>query len=528
MNRSTIKVISIASGAVVLTAALATYLYFEKTGSSSDFQANGKVSAAQTAKVAPSADFDAWNRKIESTDLAGFRNLMEEAMRISDPALRHLVVTGLVDKWLLADARDFNKYFTSLEVNGDDRSLAVLADALQESLTKLDPDRAASDDIFVIVQRLISYLAGTDPGKALEWAKKWLLDDTLDSALVSIARGMAKSDVQQGLDVISQIKSPLRRSQALATLGGVWAARDPNSALKWALGLSNPAERALTLNAVLAAVAQTNPSGAADDLKQQANQITAEYAQERAADLAAKGMTEADLANDPESYREMLANGAIPPVSSPDVELMGDVGTLIGAKLGSMNPADAVDWALSLSGEYLQLKALSGVLDGWAKIDPIAALNYVNGNFPNNIDLVSSIFASWATTDPAAAAGGAKLIADSSYQTAALNIAIGKWAATDVTAAANYVNSLPASQVSDSIKTTLVTAMSHSSPETAWNIASGISSESAQYSALKNAFAVLVTENATNAALILQNSKANLPVTTYERLGEMVDAVVGN
>jgi hypothetical protein len=528
MNRSTIKIISIAFGAVVLTAAVVTYVNFEKSVPAADPQVKKNTPTSQGEKMAPGMDFDVWNSRIESAGLSGFRALMDEAMRISDPALRHLVVTRLVDKWLLEDARDFTKYFTSLEVEGDERALAVLADALQESLTKLDPERAASDDILVIVQRLISYLAGTDPGKALEWAKKWLLDDTLDSALVSIARGMAKGDIQQGLDVISQIKSPLRRSQALAYVGGVWAARDPNAALKWALGLTNVAERALTLNSVLAVLAQTDPSGAAEDLREQASQITERYAQQRAADLATMGLTEADLANDPESYNDLLASGGIPPVSSPDVELLAEAGTLIGLKLGSVSPAEAVDWALSLSGEYLQLKALSGVLDGWAKIDPVAALNYVNGNYPNNVDLVSSVFASWAASDPVAAAKGTQLIAESSYQEAALNVTIGKWAVSDVNAAADYVNSLPASQVTDSIKTTLVKAMSQSSPETAWTVAYGISSESAQYSALKNAFAVLVTKDVVNAAQILERDKAGLPAATSERLGEMVDAVVGN
>ncbi len=135
-----------------------------------------------------------WQQKISETGISEFRALLDAAMRITDPGIRNTVVIGIVDRWLREDPSNFTKYVAVLEVNADDAKVSVLVLALQDSLTKLSPEQAASDEILVVVQRLIAHFAVHNPDLALAWAKKWLLDDTMENALASVARGYAKTD----------------------------------------------------------------------------------------------------------------------------------------------------------------------------------------------------------------------------------------------------------------------------------------------------------------------------------------------
>jgi hypothetical protein len=482
-----------------------------------------------TASAASDLSLEDWQHKIAEANLKDFRSLMDAAMQITDAELRNTVVTGIVDRWMLEDSDSFIKYIASLEVSGGGPALVAVMTALQDSLTRLDPERAASDEILVIVQRLINYLANTDPAKALVWAKKWLLDDTLESALLAISRGMARSDIEKSLAIIDQMKSSLRRSQALAAVGAIWAAKDPAAALQWAMGLKYSAERALTLNSVLLAIAQTDAKGASASLLAQAQQISDQYSKDRTAELAATGKTEADYANDPVSYREAVENGIIKPPTSPDLELLENAAREVSRLLALGDPVAAIKQAEALPGDYLKMKAISGALEGWAKIDPAAAYAYVSANYPENMDMIKPLYSSWAATDWRTAADGTSLIADPAKRGLALESVIKTGAALNSNNAgeiASYVSQLPPSINTDGVKAALANSISYQSPEIAWQVAKTISDESAQYRALKNAFANLVIQDPAQAGNLLNTSKFS--DTTSERLKDMLDAVVGN
>lgn len=470
------------------------------------------------------ADLKTWQAMIaESDDLKG---LLNSVMTVRDPALQQAVVTSIIDRWLLVEPAGFIKYLNAMQVSGDHDSLAVVALALQDSLTRLTVESAGSDEILVVVQRLISYLASTDPAKALEWARRFLLDDTLDSAVVSIARGMSRTDVGEALRIAGSIQSPLRRSQAFAAVGTVWAASNPVAALGWAVSLKNHGERALTINSVLLVTASQNPPAAARSLSDQAKRINDQYVQERAAQLAAAGITEADLANDPDSFREMLEAGTIPPPSSPDIELLATASKVIGSKLASGDPAAALDWAQALDGDFLKLTSLSGVLEGWAKTDPAAALAFVSQNHPANGDLLDSVYRAWAAADPRAAATATRQIEDPNRRQAALENVVKVWAIRgDPDETAGFLSQLPASENTDAASCALATAISFNQPERAWQIAQSITAEATQYRALKSAFSVLVTRDPEAAGQLLATS--NLPARTTELLTGVLKAVTG-
>lgn len=524
------KVIAIVSAAAIVagvTIAIRAPRGHDLPASGGSAPATPTKSGARPVSGEPVLSLEDWSQKIAAADLLDFHRLMDEVMKIDDAELRNKVVVGILDRWLLEDVDAFNKYIASLEVKGPPFHLAAVMGALQESLTKLDPERGASDEIFVTLQRLISYLANSDPEKALVWSKKYLLDDTLESSLLAVARGMARTDVPRSLAVIAEIKSPFRRSQALATVGAIWAARDPDAALKWATGLEYTSERALTLNSVLMAIAQNDPKSAASTLKEQAQIIADQYAKERSEQLAAAGKTEADFANDPESYNDGVEAGVIAAPTSPDLELLENAAKLIAEKIAGGDPAGAIVLAESLPGEYLKLKTITGVLEGWAKSDPQAAFAYANKNYPDNSDLVKTLYGSWAATDWVAAANGISLIADPAKRSSAIESVITAAAkgnsATDIV---SYVNQLPPSENTDGVKYAAATAICERSPQQAWDIAKGISGESARYRALKGAFSYLVIANPGNAENLLTSS--NLSSDTSQKLKDMLDAVVGN
>lgn len=479
---------------------------------------------SSSAAVAPAVD---WDARLSSADKNSFRGLIDEAMKIEDPVRRNEIVTAILDRWLAEDVHGFIAYWSSLEVGADEDRMAAVALALEQSLTKLDVERASSDEVLVVVQRLISYLVGTNPDKALLWAKRWLLDDTLESALVSVARGMARTDVDKALNVIAGMTSPLRRGQAVAAVGGIWASRDLPAATAWAHGMANSIERALTLNAVLMVGAQRDAAGSAAALKNEAQRMNEEYLRDRTARMVAEGHTEADFANDPDTYREMAASGTLPPPYSADIELMGDAGKVLGARLAAGDADAALEWSASLETDYLKLKSLSGVLEGWARTHPEAAVQYLKDHHPLNSDLLGSLYQSWAAVDYAAAADGTRLIESASLRSSALESVISTWAAKgDSGEVMAYLNDLPAAEYTDQVKLAAANAISTKSPEQAWEIARGISSENAQLRGLKAAFSNLVIQNPDQAGVLLDN--ATLPDKTTASLRDVLDAVARN
>lgn len=524
------KVIAVVSAAVIIAGVMIAIRVprgHDLHASRNSAPAAPSTKAAAHPAPVPALSLEEWNQKIATASILDFQSLMDEAMKIADAGLRNSVVVGIVDRWMKEDVEAFNKYIATLEVSGSSLHLAAVMNALQESLTKLDPERGASDEVFVILQRLISYLANSDPEKALVWSKKYLLDDTLESSLVAVARGMARTDVTRSLAVIAEIKSPFRRSQALATVGAIWAAREPDAALKWATNLQYISERALTLNSVLMAIAQKNPKVAASALKEQAQIISDNYTEERNNQLAASGKTEADYANDAESYNDAVERGVITAPTSPDLELLENAAKLIAEKIAAGDPVGAIALAESLPGDYLKLKTITGVIEGWAKSDPEAAFTYANKNYPDNSDLIKSLYSSWAAKDWVAAANGISLISDPVKRSGALESVITAAApGTNPVEIFNYVSQLPPSESTDGVKYAAATAIAERSPQMAWEIAKGISGESAQYRALKGAFSYIVIANPDQAENLLTSS--NLSNDTSQKLKDMLDAVVGN
>ncbi len=508
-----------------MAAIVAVLLYVFLPGRQRSESARGPASTERTVVAgAPGAPDvgEARNDEVEEKD---FQSLADAAMKIKDPARRQEVLAGILTEWLRSDPLGVGKYVMRLEVETSTKKLTILANALNDVLATLPPETVASSAVRDPLRRLTAHLARHDPDMALTFADTWLDGDPRDAAMVDIARAFALRSPAEGVALASRITSPLRHMQAFAVVGGVWARTDPAAASAWAARIVVPTERAVVMNAVLTSIAQSDPASAASYLTTAEQVIGDQYRDQYLRDLAAMNVTEADLANDPEKYLEMLEIGEIPPPSSPDAELMADAARLIASKLASERPAAGVEWAESLENQFLKMRAIEGAMAGWSRSDPEAAAAFAAANYPRYREVLTTVYEVWADDAPANAADATRLLQDPALRAAATETVVKTWAVTDASDAAAWVDRLPADDQTDAIRFALVTAMSSSDPVGAWNRAQAIGDASMQYRALKAAFSEVVIRNPDTAAELL--ASATLSERNAERLHAILDATQG-
>ncbi len=451
-----------------------------------------------------------------------FQALVEAALRIDDPSRRRAVLAAILTDWLRADAAGFEKYLMLLEVDGRERQLAQLADGLRDALATLEPAEATSEAVLAPLRRFVLHLTRRDADEALAWADAWLVDDYRDTALVQIAGALAQRSPTDGIAVAKAMTSPLRRMQAYATVGSVWARSDGEAAVAWASTLRGPTERAMTLNAALMAMAQTDAGAAAGHLSTAELSMAQDYYAQYLADLAAMNVTEAELANAPDVYEELANAGTLPPPTSADVELLAEAARVIAGKLALGDGAAGTAWAEALASEFLRASGVKGALAGWSQADPAAAAAFVADNYGTYREMVTAVYETWADGAPADAAAATRLLADDRLRAVATGAVVEAWATDEPARAARWVDGLPRAEQTDALRLTLATALSAADPEAAWDRARTIQDPSMQYRALKVAFAELVIQKPAAARELLAAS--NLTGKTAERLQELLAA----
>ncbi len=453
----------------------------------------------------------------------GFLARVEAAMRIRDAAERQTVLAGILAEWLTADAAGVGKYIMMLEVKNDRSKLAMLTGALNAALASLDESLLQTEEVKEPVRRFTVELARSDPDAALALAEAWLTGDTRDSTFVQIARSLAARDPQAALALRQRMSQPLRLMQVNVVVGSVWAQSDPEAALAWATSIAQPTDRAMTLNALLLSVAQTDPESAAARLSVNERTMADEWRRQYLADLASMNLTEAELANDPDTYRELLEGGNIPPRTSSDVELLGDAARVTASKLAAEDPAGGIAWAESIEDDRLRLHAVKGAVAGWSRTQPDAAAEYVATHYPRLTEMLAAVYEVWTEDAPAQAAAGTRLLGDATLRAAATRTVVEAWAVTDAAAAASWVDQLPDADRTDAVQLALVSALSDSRPVDAWTRAQTIKDPTLQYRGLRAAFSVLVTEKPEAARQLLAST--SLAPKDAERLQEMLATV---
>jgi len=449
-----------------------------------------------------------------------FLGLVKDAMRIENADERETVLAGLFSEWLGVDPIGFGQYVMMLEVKGQKARLDIVAKALQKALETMPTDVASSAAVQNEVRRVGLHLARTDPDAAIAWVDRWLQGEPQQEVMVPIARTLALRNPREALQYTGRILSPLRKMQAYAWVAGIWARTDPKAAVAWASAFPQPATRAMAMNTVLSAMAQQDPDVAAAQLATTEQTMADEYHDKWEAELAAMGLKEEDFANDPESFREKLEGGEIPPPTSGDVELMADAARLIGSELAAENPAAGIEWAEGIENDFLRQSAVKGALAGWSASEPAAAAAYAAKHFGDNGAMLAIVYETWADDAPAAAAKGTQLIQDPLLHAKAIETVADAWALSNPAAAAAWVDSLPAGDRTDAVQFAVAAGLATVNPVAAWNRAQVIQDPTLQFRGLKAALTEMVMTRPEGAASLL--ASANLPAETTARLQYLV------
>lgn len=474
--------------------------------------------AEQTATAPATADGDAPSAEDADglPEQAEFRRKMARALRLGDEA----AIVALLDEWLQLDPAAIRKYLMALEVNGDLDKLGLLAGAMTKALGGLPPDVVASPAVRDLVTRFATLLARQDPEAALQLANTFLQGDNRASTLVQVARTLAERDPAEGLRMAQQITSPLRRQQALAFVAGIWAKQDPTAVVAWASTLTVPTEQAMALNAALSAMAQTDPETAAAHLGIAERAIQEEHAIRRARDMAALGVSEADLLNAPETAQ---GDGAeVLPPNSPEAELLSEAARLIAMHLAGEQATAAIAFAESIENDFVRQAAIKGALTGWSRVDPAAAAAYAVDYKTGNTELVAAVYDIWADGAPGAAAAAAQTIGDDMLRAAAIRQVAATWAVEEPQQAAAWLDQLPLAERSDAAMLAVVQGLAPEQPRVAFARAQEIQDPQLQYRGLKAAFTELVIRQPAAARDLLASS--SFTGNTAERLEEILAA----
>ncbi|MGH8046128.1 MAG: hypothetical protein ACREKL_02685, partial [Chthoniobacterales bacterium] len=486
---------------------------------------SGSAAAARTMSL------DEWKSRIAKAAIGDFPALMREIMGISDASLRAKVATALVARWVSEDLSGFIAFVDATEVDDDgtsDSLWAMLAPALANALPTLSDEVASRPELNEIVRRLIEYAARKNPDQALAWAKQWLLDDALESALATIAGEMIKKSPEQARQVLQEIHTPVRRVDAISAIAAVYGVTHPEEATTWARTLENSAERPYAMNAVLSARAEVQPDGAAIDLTDFRDKMAAAYSVERAAEMTRMGVSDIPPKQngEPLTPEEAMDSETLPPREDPQAMLLDDASKAIAESWAAKDPAKAIEWANALPVGRVKEEAIQSALAGWASENPQAAYDYYMKNQATVAEPAEPIFQAWAAKEPAHAAEVANRILDPAIREKAVSGVVSGWldSSADRAQLDAWVDKLPYPRERDLANSQISEASSFDEPDVAWQRATVIQNQGTRREALKSAFASLLDTDPAQARAMLLQAK-NLTSDETARLNKMLNAV---
>ena len=487
----------------------------------------GNAGAAASAALS----LDDWKKRIAKAGPADFAALMREVMGIRDTALRAKVASALVAKWVSVDLTGFIAFVDETEVDDDgaDALWEVLAPALASALPTLSDEVASREELGEVVRRLIEYSARKNPDQALAWAKQWLLDDALESALATISGEMIKKSPEKALQVLKDIHTSVRRVDAINAIASVYGTTHPKEATAWAKSLEIPAERPYAMDAVLVARSEVEPEASSKEFVDFREKMQAAYAVERNADMAKMGMTDIDekahANGEPLTPEEAMDSELLPSREDPQIRLLDDAVKAIAENWAASDPAKALQWSESLP-VALKDDAVTSALTGWASQNPSAAYDYYMKNHATDVAPAAPIFEAWAEAEPTQAAAQASQMADPALREQAVNGVVSGWldSSADRSALDAWVDKLPRKQERDMANSQIAEATSYDEPNVAWQRATAIQDLQTRRGALKSAFASLVESDPGQARALL-TAATNLTPDETNRLNRMLNAV---
>ena len=161
----------------------------------------------------------------------------------------------------------------------------------------------------------------------------------------------------------------------------------------------------------------------------------------------------------------------------------GMVRTITESVLRTDKPAEAAQWADSLSEGPVRNIAMRRVADRYVDDDPQAAAAWA-AQYPHNAGVIAEVGENWANRDPLAALEWLTTLPEGEGQHAGMHQAVREWTNEDPAAASEWLATMPASQAKDAAIMGFTRRLAYEDPAAAITWAETISTNEGRTEAL--------------------------------------------
>lgn len=452
-------------------------------------------------------------QRIASAAVQDYPGLMRLVMNLGDVRERKTVMSELLKLWLKADLESFIVFLDEMEIEGGPL-WRNLTPAIMAALPGLDEKATDYFQLRGIIERVIVSAAASDPKNALGWAREWLVGNTLDSALASIATELAEVDPQAAMGVVSDIKALSNRSEAAAAVGRVLGATDPDLGLKWAANFSRETDKAFVMSGVLTGLAETDGSRAALEFSTLVDAMRENYRRQVLADRAASGK---DVGEEYEglSPEEILKAELARP--NPNLIYLEDAAFSIATAMARGNPQRALDWAKSLDLYQGGAVATGAVYEEWISSAPRQAYQSYLMETSRRPEISERVFGAWATADSQAAATAALALTAGAERDHAVEGVARGWieAGGSPQEIARWAENLTTESEKDRVRSLAASEAAFDNPVFAWRQAEQIRNQTKRSEAFQEVFPSLVKNDPQLARQALSGARLSTVEIEY-------------
>ncbi len=394
--------------------------------------------------------------------------LVREGLDSGNEQIISEMLPGLLRRWMQEDMRGFLAFIHELEVLDENgRRWALLGPILLSVIPELGERVTAYPTLSSIIQRTILNVARHDPDAALKWARQRLEGLEQDRAVAGIVPYLVARDVESAKRLAAGIQSAPCRLAAQLAVGNHLGTHDSEAGLAWARSLDREGDRAYALAAVLAAMAEASPQGAAEIYRESVSKMQQVFTDRVLAERRELGWSAEGEFEDMTPGEAERALRALP---DPNLQYFERAAIEIGAAMVRDNPAAALDWARGLAAREGRDAALGRVYGSWVGIEPGAAWNALQEEPELPTRVVADFFESWAAKDPATALRAVADLSRPSDRLAAIPATVAGWADAGGSTGdlVEWVGTLRGQQEQDQARGAIASTVAFVDPSLAW------------------------------------------------------------
>lgn len=517
MSRKTILGIAAAGGAATVL-----WLLLWSLEPAAGSRVNGSQPAPDTSAGTrlASTEILRWKERIHgAAQTADFEALLWSLLQLptDDPARAELLA-ALLTQWLDRDMTGLIAFLDREEVEKGSEIWRLLSPTLARALLGVSDETSLDARLSEVIRRWVEFNAEESPDVALDFARRWLEGDSREASLATIAATVAASDPDRALTIFDEIRSPVRRIDAMNGIGPALVARDPQRALRWASSLPQEAEQTYAMAGVISALAEVQPDLA---VREAVGFRTGMQERYRQAVLAETGKTPEQFAAQDPGDRE-----SAPSPENPQMHLLREPLMDAAQAWAERDPYATLRWLDGVQEDALRAELERSAFTGWAATDSQAALDYLQVSRREVRDGVSSIFSKWSESDPAAAAAAVSTLEQETDRVAAARGLAESWSNADAATAAAWARSLPAGEVRDAAGAAVASALIADDPQGAWELALSIQHSKQRAETLDETFSTMVSVDPDTARDELR--LAQLSPEESRRLGRLLRTATGD